>query len=92
MSALVARGQGKGKAKEIHYNKNRTPDSSHFGFHLSKGVKNPKVPKFKGRDEKFNFVFLKDAIVRESEDTLRFSISKQLKKYLNEKYKIKNIM
>lgn len=43
MSALVARGQGKGKAKEIHYNKNRTPDSSHFGFHLSKGVKNPHV-------------------------------------------------
>lgn len=43
MSALVVRGQGKGKAKEIHYNKNRTPDSSHFGFHLSKGVKNPHV-------------------------------------------------
>lgn len=63
---------------------------SFFELNKSKGVKNPKVPKFKGRDEKFNFVFLKDAIVRESEDTLRFSISKQLKKYLNEKYKIKN--
>lgn len=63
---------------------------SFFELNKSKGVKNPKVPKFKGRDEKFNFVFLKDAIVRESENILRFSIPKQLKKYLNEKYKIKN--
>ena len=63
---------------------------SFFELNKSKGVKNPKVPKFKGRDEKFNFVFLKDAIIRESEDILRFSIPKQLKKYLNEKYKIKN--
>ena len=63
---------------------------SFFELNKSKGVKNAKVPKFKGRDEKFNFVFLKDAIVRESEDTLRFTISKQLKKYLKEKHKIKN--
>ena len=41
MSALVARGRGEGKEKEIHYNENRTPGSSHYGFHLSKGVKNP---------------------------------------------------
>lgn len=63
---------------------------SFFELNKSKGVKNPQVPKFKGRDEKFNFVFLKDAIVRENEDTLRFSIPKQLKTYLLEKYKIKN--
>ena len=30
---------------------------SFFELNKSKGVKNPKVPKFKGRDEKFNFVF-----------------------------------
>lgn len=63
---------------------------SFFKLKKSKGIENPKPPKFKGRDEKFNFVFLKDAINRESEDTLRFSIPKQLKSYLNEKHKIKN--
>lgn len=63
---------------------------SFFELKKSKGIEEPKPPKFKGRDEKFNFVFLKDAITRESEDTLRFSIPKQLKTYLNEKYKIKN--
>lgn len=63
---------------------------SFFELNKSKGVDDPKPPKFKGRDEKFNFVFLKDAIVRETEDTLRFSIPKQLKKYLLEKHKIKN--
>lgn len=39
MSALVERGRGKGKEKEIQYIENRTPGSSHYGFHLSKGVK-----------------------------------------------------
>ena len=63
---------------------------SFFELKKSKGIENPKVPGFKGRDEKFNFVFLKDAICRQSEDILRFSIPKQLKVYLNEKYKIKN--
>ena len=41
MSALVGRGRGKGKEKEIHYYENKTPGSSHYGFHLSNGVKNP---------------------------------------------------
>lgn len=63
---------------------------SFFELKRSKGIENPNTPRFKGRDEKFNFVFLKDAIVREPQNTLRFSMPKQLKEYLREKHKIEN--
>lgn len=57
---------------------------SFFALNKSKGIKNPKPPRFK--ENLFNFTYLNNGFKRVLPDTINFSISKQQKEYLKNKY------
>ena len=59
---------------------------SYFKLLKTKGVQNPRPPKYK-RDV-IPFVFIQNGFKKMEGDTFRFSISKQLKLYLQEKFGI----
>lgn len=59
---------------------------SFFELNKSKGVKNPKPPRFKGKKDLFNFTFLNNGFERIDDKTINFTISKQQKDYLKEEY------
>ena len=59
---------------------------SFFELNKSKGIKNPKPPRFKGKKDLFNFTYLNNGFKKVSDDTIKFSISKQQKEYLKDKY------
>ena len=59
---------------------------SFFELNKSKGVKNPKPPRFKGKNDLFNFTFLNNGFERVNDTTINFTISKQQKEYLKEQY------
>ena len=59
---------------------------SFFELNKSKGIKNPKPPRFKGKKNLFNFTYLNNGFKKVSDDTIKFSISKQQKEYLKDKY------
>ena len=59
---------------------------SFFKLNKSKGIKNPKPPRFKGKNDLFNFTFLNNGFERVNENTINFTISKQQKEYLKDKY------
>lgn len=50
---------------------------SFFELNKSKGIKNPKPPRFKGKNDLFNFTFLNNGFKRIDDKTIQFSISKQ---------------
>lgn len=57
-----------------------------FELQKSKGIKNPKPPRFKGKNEFFNFTFLNNAFKCIDDKAVQFSISKQQKEYLKATY------
>lgn len=59
---------------------------SFFELNKSKGVKNPKPPRFKGEKDLFNFTFLNNGFERVDDKTINFTISKQQKEYLKDEY------
>ena len=59
---------------------------SFFELNKSKGIKNPKPPRFKGKNDLFNFTFLNNGFKRIDDKTIQFSISKQQKEYLKSTY------
>lgn len=59
---------------------------SFFELNKSKGIKNPKPPRFKGKNDLFNFTFLNNGFERVNDNTINFTISKQQKEYLKDKY------
>ena len=59
---------------------------SFFKLNKSKGIKNPKPPRFKGKNDLFNFTFLNNGFEQVDENTINFTISKQQKEYLKDKY------
>lgn len=59
---------------------------SFFELNKSKGVKNPKPPRFKGEKDLFNFTFLNNGFERIDDKTINFTISKQQKEYLKDEY------
>ena len=52
----------------------------------TKGVKNPKPPRFKGKNDLFNFTFLNNGFQIIDDNTINFTISKQQKDYLKDKF------
>ena len=52
----------------------------------TKGVKNPKPPRFKGKNDLFNFTFLNNGFTVIDDNTINFTISKQQKDYLKDKF------
>ena len=61
--------------------------ASYFKLLKTKGIENPQPPRYK-RDC-ISFYYLKDGFKKFEDDTFRFTISKQLKLYLQEKFGIK---
>lgn len=59
---------------------------SFFELNKSKGIKNPKPPRFKGKKDLFNFTFLNNGFKKVDDTTINFVISKQQKEYLKNKY------
>lgn len=59
---------------------------SFFELNKSKGIKNPKPPRFKKKNSLFNFTFLNNGFNKISKDTINFSIPKQQKEYLKENF------
>lgn len=59
---------------------------SFFELNKSKGIKNPKPPRFKGKNDLFNFTFLNNGFEKVNDNTINFTISKQQKDYLKAKY------
>lgn len=62
--------------------------ASYFTLLKTKGIDEPNPPKFKKKNSKHNFVFLLNGFVVLDNNHIRFSLSKQLKSYLKEKYAI----
>jgi putative transposase len=61
--------------------------ASYFKLLKTSGIKNPQPPKYKRNC--IPFYYLKDGFKKFEDDTFRFTISKQLKLYLREKFGIK---
>ena len=59
---------------------------SFFELQKSKGIKNPKPPRFKEKNSLFNFTFLNNGFNKISKDTINFSIPKQQKEYLEDNF------
>lgn len=59
---------------------------SFFELNKSKGIKNPKPPRFKGKKDLFNFTFLNNGFKKVDDTTINFVISKQQKEYLKDKH------
>ena len=59
---------------------------SFFELNKSKGIKNPKPPRFKGKKDLFNFTFLNNGFKKVDDATINFVISKQQKEYLKDKH------
>ena len=59
---------------------------SFFELNKSKGIKNPKPPRFKGKKDLFNFTFLNNGFEKVNSNTINFTISKQQKDYLKTNY------
>lgn len=57
---------------------------SYFELNKTKGIKNPKPPRFK--DTLFNFIFLNNGFKRTDGTTINFTVSKQQKEYLKNEY------
>ena len=61
---------------------------SFFKLVKTKGIENPQPPRFKAKDSKYNISYLNNGFEILDDDHVRFSLPKQLKEYLKDKYSI----
>lgn len=59
---------------------------SFFELNNSKGIKNPNPPRFKNKKDLFNFTYLNNGFKIIDDNTINFTISKQQKDYLNDRF------